>query len=196
MALNNSQRNLLKQLQDLKYALRRNTFEKFKRVNPFYEDMADWNEKGSFWSQKENITIYDSTTIVGDVCIGEKTWVGPFVSLDGTGGLHIGKHCSISAGCQLLSHDTVMWALSGGKEDYSYAPTKIGNNCFLGTNAIVLKCVSIGDYSVVAAGSVVTKSFPSYSIVGGVPARLIGSVVFDENSGQISLIYTSSEKPK
>jgi len=49
----------------------------------------------------------------------------------------------------------------------------IGNDVWIGTRAIVLPGVNIGDHSVVAAGAVVTKSFPPYSIIGGVPAKLI-----------------------
>ena len=54
---------------------------------------------------------------------------------------------------------------------------KIGEGCFLGSNCIVLKNVSIGNHSIVAAGSVVTKSFPEHSILAGVPATQIGSTL-------------------
>jgi acetyltransferase-like isoleucine patch superfamily enzyme len=49
---------------------------------------------------------------------------------------------------------------------------KIGNRCWIGAKAIILKDVELGDYCVIAAGSVVTRSFPSGSVVAGVPARL------------------------
>ena len=49
----------------------------------------------------------------------------------------------------------------------------IGNNVFLGNDVTVLKGVTIGDNSVVAAGSIVTKSFPENVIIGGVPAKII-----------------------
>jgi acetyltransferase-like isoleucine patch superfamily enzyme len=50
------------------------------------------------------------------------------------------------------------------------APVKIGNNVWIGMNAVILKGVSIGDNSVVAAGAVVTKSVPANTIVAGNPA--------------------------
>lgn len=50
---------------------------------------------------------------------------------------------------------------------------KIGNNVWIGRNAIILQGIEIGDGSIVAAGSVVTKSVPPFSIVGGNPARII-----------------------
>ncbi len=51
----------------------------------------------------------------------------------------------------------------------------IGNNVWLGTRSIVLPGVTIGDHSIVGAGAVVTKSFPPYSILAGVPAKLVRS---------------------
>lgn len=53
------------------------------------------------------------------------------------------------------------------------APVIIEDGCWLGANITILKGVTLGRGSVVAAGAVVTKSFPPYSIVGGVPAILI-----------------------
>jgi acetyltransferase-like isoleucine patch superfamily enzyme len=118
--------SLWRQLKRLHRALRDHTYKRYSRVNPFVENLFDWKEKGEFFGGK-NVTIYDSTTIVGDVKIGDHTWIGPFCSLDGTAGLVIGRYCSISLGCQLLTHDTVKWALSGGKMSYEYANTKIGD---------------------------------------------------------------------
>lgn len=50
---------------------------------------------------------------------------------------------------------------------------RIGNRCWIGAKAVILKDVELGDYCVVAAGAVVTRSFPSCSLVAGVPARLV-----------------------
>lgn len=52
-------------------------------------------------------------------------------------------------------------------------PINIGNDVWIGTNAIILRGVTIGDGAIVAAGAVVTKDVPPYAIVGGCPARLI-----------------------
>ena len=50
---------------------------------------------------------------------------------------------------------------------------KIGNGCWVGAKAVILKDVSLGDYCVVGAGAVVTKSFPAGSVIAGVPAKLL-----------------------
>ena len=53
------------------------------------------------------------------------------------------------------------------------APVVIEDDVWCGANVTILKGVTIGRGSVVAAGAIVTKSFPPYSIIGGVPAKLI-----------------------
>jgi acetyltransferase-like isoleucine patch superfamily enzyme len=58
------------------------------------------------------------------------------------------------------------------------APVSIGDNVWVGTRAIILKGVTIGDGAVIAAGSVVAKDVPAHSMVGGVPARVIREGVF------------------
>jgi len=52
----------------------------------------------------------------------------------------------------------------------------IGNNCWLGAKVIILKDVELGDNCVVAAGAVVTKSFPKGSVIGGVPAKILKKI--------------------
>lgn len=56
----------------------------------------------------------------------------------------------------------------------SKEPSKIGNDCWIGQSVFITGNVTIGDGAVVLAGAVVTKDVPSYAIVGGVPARIIG----------------------
>src|ERR671917_1766480 len=112
--LNDRQRRLLDDLREVHEHLRAETRERHGRINPFAEDLFDWKERGRAWTRDDRgVTIYNSTTVAGDVDIGEETWIGPFCSLDGTGAkLTIGHHCDVSTGAQLLTHDTVKRALS------------------------------------------------------------------------------------
>ena len=147
--------------------------EKFDRVVPSNELLWDRWEKAKFLSFEEGASIYDSSCVFGDVKVGENTWIGPFVMLDGSGGLEIGSNCSISTGVQIYSHDSVEWATSGGESDYKYQKTIIGNNCYIGPNVVIAKGVVLGDRCVVGANSFVNKSFPSGSKIAGNPSRLI-----------------------
>lgn len=52
-------------------------------------------------------------------------------------------------------------------------PITIGDNCWIGMNAVVLTGVELGDYTTVGAGAVVTHSFPGHCVIAGNPARVI-----------------------
>lgn len=66
-------------------------------------------------------------------------------------------------------HNMLIWDAPRGEDK----KVRIGNNCWIGYGAIILSGVSIGNGSVIAAGSVVTKDVPGNSIVGGCPAKVI-----------------------
>lgn len=91
--------------------------------------------------------------------------------LDARGGLKIGESASISYDVKLLtgSHDAQSPSFAG-----RFFPIEIGRRAWIGAGATVLQGVKIGEGGVVAAGSVVTKDVPPFTIVGGVPARPIG----------------------
>lgn len=194
MALSKDSKKLLETLRLLHEELRFESHQKFNRINPFTEDLFSWKERGKFWfGFDKNISIYNSTIIIGDVEIGRDTWIGPNCAIDGSGGLIIGEFCSISSGVQIVTHDTVKWALSGGKQPYERAPIQIGSYCFIGTYAVITKGVSIGNHCLVAASAVVTCDFPDYSIIGGVPAKLIGKVKLSDD-GIPSLEFFNGKK--
>lgn len=167
--------DLLTQLRQLWKSRRSEINEKFTRTVSFGDYVVDRWEKASELGFGNGASIYDSSIVLGDVVVGEKTWVGPFVVLDGSGGLKIGKNCSISAGVQIYSHDTIDWAISGGEAQYDYSKTRIGDNCYIGPNTIISRGVSIGDRSVIGANSLVLSDIPSGSKAFGSPCRVVGA---------------------
>jgi acetyltransferase-like isoleucine patch superfamily enzyme len=146
-----------------------------KRTLPFADYVVDRWEKARTLGFGEGTSVYDSVLVFGDVKVGRNTWIGPFVILDGSGGLKIGSNCSISAGVQIYSHDSVKWATSGGTSPYDLAPTKIGNNCYIGPNTIVAKGVEIGERCVIGANSLVLSDVPADSKAVGSPCKVIGT---------------------
>lgn len=144
----------------------------FNRTLPFADYIVDRWEKARILGFGEGTSVYDSVLVLGDVKVGEKTWVGPFVVLDGSGGLTIGSNCSLSAGVQIYTHDSIQWAISGGISPYDYAKTTIGNNCYIGPNTIIAKGVTIGDGCIIGANSLVTQDIPAHSKAYGTPCRV------------------------
>lgn len=85
----------------------------------------------------------------------------------------IGDDCQIACGVSIMDYNAhkTYFAPRGVKPDYPN-PVYIGNNVWIGINAIILKGTSIGDNSVVGAGAVVKGTFPPYSLIIGNPAQL------------------------
>jgi acetyltransferase-like isoleucine patch superfamily enzyme len=167
-------RTHLKKIEELKKlyeSLREDMRRKWDRDLPLEELLFDRWERAAKLGFGKGTSIYHSSYVYGDVTVGKNTWIGPFTVLDGTGELKIGSYCSISAGVQIYTHDTVQWAVTGGKAAYSYAPVRIGNHCYLGPNTVVSKGVRIGTGSIVGANSVVLSDVPARSNVAGCPAR-------------------------
>jgi acetyltransferase-like isoleucine patch superfamily enzyme len=147
--------------------------QEYNRSLPLADLLFDRWERAKSLGFGNNSSIYDSSYVFGDVLVGINTWIGPFTILDGSGGLKIGSNCSISAGVQIYSHDSVSWAVSGGKDAYSYSTVVIGDNCYIGPNVVISAGVKLGDGCIVGANSFVNKSFPSGSKIAGSPARLL-----------------------
>lgn len=81
-------------------------------------------------------------------------------------GVHIGNNTRVALEALIIAHD-----YSRGKE--MWKDTYIGNNCVIGGRAIILPGIKLGNHVYVAAGSVVTKSFPDHCLIGGNPAKII-----------------------
>lgn len=167
---------LLSQLRELWQKQRIEVNKEFKRTLPFGDYVVDRWEKAKALGFGEGASIYDSALVIGNVTVGAKTWVGPSVVLDGSGGLTIGENCSISAGVQIYSHDSVNWAVSGGSAPYEYAKTQIGSNCYIGPNTIIAKGVTLGDGCVVGANSLVLTNVPPGKKAVGSPCRIVGQM--------------------
>lgn len=89
------------------------------------------------------------------------------------------NNIEIASGAKLIPHDAIHGVFKGVDKDHDY-PEHIGkieiyDNVFIGADALIIGPCTIGPNVVVAAGAVVVDDVPSGSIVGGVPAKVIGS---------------------
>lgn len=121
-------------------------------------------------------SIYGSALVYGKPKVGENVWVGPQVILDSTGGLEIGNHVDISSGVMIFTHSTHLAVLAEDKSLVQREPVRIGSNVYIGSRAVIMPGVSIGDRVVVGAGSLVTKDIGSDRVAFGSPARVVGRV--------------------
>jgi acetyltransferase-like isoleucine patch superfamily enzyme len=162
-------------------------YKTWDRCLPFNEMIVDRWEKAKALKFGKNSSVYDSSFVFGDVKVGKNTWIGPFTILDGSGKLRIGSYCSVSSGVQIYTHDSIKWALSSGKVKYECSSVAIGNNCYIGPNAIIAKGTKIGKYCIIGANSFVNKSIPDHSVVFGTPAKIVGTVTV--KNGKVELSY-------
>jgi acetyltransferase-like isoleucine patch superfamily enzyme len=170
---------LKNKIQILFTSLRNDLFKRYHRVLPFGDYFNDRWEKAKFLGFGEGSSIYDNVLVLENVKVGANTWIGPNVILDGSGELVIGSNCSISAGVQIYTHDSVQWAISGGTAPYEYAKTIIGDNCYIGPNVIIQKGVTIGKSSIIGANSFVNKNVPENSKAYGTPITILKDTALD-----------------
>lgn len=131
--------------------------------NAFTEDFKLWPLDEAFNGKRiviGNGNYFNKGLMIdacGQIVIGDKNMFGPDVYIAD-------------------SNHTFGPDLSPGDHPMKQGVVRIGNNCWIGAKAIILKDVVLGDNCVVAAGAVVTKSFPAGSVVAGVPAKVIKNV--------------------
>lgn len=122
--------------------------------------------------------------------IGENSYIGPNVRIWANEEISIGKNAAIAHNVQIIdsnnhslsarirSEKFLEYRLTGQNidlEEIVSSPIQIEDDVWIGTGSIILKGVKIGRGAIIAAGSVVTKDVLSFTIVGGNPAKIIGS---------------------
>lgn len=161
-----------------------------------------FNKKGAELSIGDNVTIKSSflsnlvglysKTIIVTRAPGAYIRIGNNVGMSGVTiyarkGIEIGENTAIGGNTKILDNDfhpieaearnKLLADKNGGDSDFVPAkPIKIGKNCFIGCNAIILKGTELGDGCVVGAGAVVSGKFEADSVIVGNPARVIKKV--------------------
>jgi acetyltransferase-like isoleucine patch superfamily enzyme len=168
--------DLFQKIKEINYLLSDQHYSKYKRLVSLPDLYSDRWERAKKYGFGENTNVYDNSLIIGDVKIGKECWIGPNTIIDGSGGLKIGNYCTISAGVQIYSHDSVNSTLSSKKAPIDRDSVSIGNNVYISPNVLITKGVSIGNNVVIGAFSLVNKDIDDNSIVFGQPIRLIKKI--------------------
>jgi acetyltransferase-like isoleucine patch superfamily enzyme len=167
---------LTKFLREVNISLRKDKLNKFKRHVSIGDLVFEREETASFLGFGAGTTCYNNVLVIGDVKVGKNTWIGPNVILDGSGGLVIGDHVSISAGVQIYTHHTVNKSITLGTSPVQKERTVIGNGVYIGPNSVIQMGVTIGDSSIIGALSLVNRDIPPMSKAFGTPAVVIENV--------------------
>lgn len=111
----------------------------------------------------------------GGVRIGHGSELNNFALINGAGGVTIGKRVLIGPGARLISYEHCYSDANTAiaDQEYIYKPIVIEDDVWIGANSVILAGVTIGSGSVIGAGAVVTRSCEPYSVLVGVPARLL-----------------------
>lgn len=122
------------------------------------------------------IIVSTSLNNIGNqINIGDHVGIGEFAYLGGAGGLTIGEECIVGQyfSCHPENHIYDNLNKSIRHQGVTRKGIEIGKNCWIGSKVTILDGVQLGNGCIIAAGSVVTKSFPNNAVIGGVPAKLI-----------------------
>jgi virginiamycin A acetyltransferase len=161
--------------------------KKLKAIFFLFLKKKKWRKKNS-----HNYTILETNTNIKLISVGEGTYgmINAFSFGSKDEALKIGNYCSIAPGVKFLLGGEHNYNLlttypfkaktQGHIESLTKGPIIINDFVWIGTNALILSGLNIGVGAIIAAGSVVTKDVPSYSIVGGNPAKII-KFRFDES---------------
>ena len=117
------------------------------------------------YAQKLGVTIGENCRLTGNPGWGSEPWL-----------IQIGNHVLLSSEVRFITHDAGTFLFRDTeeyKDVFKFAPIVIHDNCFIGMRSMILPGIEIGPNSIIAAGSVVTKSVPPGEVWGGVPARFI-----------------------
>jgi acetyltransferase-like isoleucine patch superfamily enzyme len=131
-------------------------------------------------------------TYGGYIQVGDDVSFNPGVIVYGHGGVRIGNSTRIAAGVVIVAgnHNFQDKNTPIMKQGLTCNGITIGNDVWIGARAVVLDGISLGDGCVVAAGAVVTRSFATNSVIGGVPAKLIRR----RGEGDISVSVSSRNR--
>ncbi len=120
------------------------------------------------------LTLHGAYDMRGKLKVGAQCHIGPGVTFDLTGPIDLQDRCTISLNAQILTHQDVGYSPLNKR---AYPTTRAGvvveYGAYIGAGAIILMGVRVGRCSVVAAGAVVREDVPPYTVVAGIPARVI-----------------------
>jgi len=137
------------------------------------QTLRNWGMRKLGVKMSKNVKLYAGFSVRNPkgLIIEDGVNIGPKVLLDGRRGITIRKNA-------VIAYDAIIWSLNHDYNDVHFcgkgAPVEIGAYAWICSRSIILPGIVIGEGAIVASGAVVTKDVQPYTIVGGIPARVIG----------------------
>lgn len=118
---------------------------------------------------------YSGNRYCPSIKIGDGVFINRFVTILSADELEIGSYTFIGSYVSITNenHGTIPCDVCYGSQSLLSAPVSIGRNCWIGDHVTILPGTTIGEYSIIGAGSVVSKSIPAFSIAVGIPAKIV-----------------------
>jgi acetyltransferase-like isoleucine patch superfamily enzyme len=141
-------------------------------------DLAYLNCSGDSWNDYR-----------GFIRIGDHSEISPFVAIWGAGEVTIGANVHIGDCTTITAHASR--AIAPGQEDpnksldFDFGAITIEDHVIIGSHVTILPGVRIGCHSMVGAGSIVTADVPAFTVVAGIPARVIREIPHDESAAAL-----------
>lgn len=129
------------------------------------------------FSSNESYARHLGVNIGKNCFIGTREWSSePYL-------IEIGNNCAITSGVKFFTHGGARVLRHKYPDFDCFGKIKIGNYVYIGSNALIMPGVEIGDHVLVSAGSIVTKSIPSGWVVAGNPAKFVCTIEdFEKNN--------------
>lgn len=137
------------------------------------QTIRNWALRKMGAKMTKNVKFYEGISVRNPkgLVIEDGVSIGPKVLLDARCGLTIHKSA-------VIAYEVIIWTLNHDYNDENFcgkgAPVEIGAYAWICSRSIILPGIKIGEGAVVASGAIVTKDVEPYTVVGGVPARVIG----------------------
>ena len=146
----------------------------------------------NYWKSK-GLRIGNNCKLMSPISFGSEPYL-----------ITIGNSVRINSNVVFVTHDGGVWVLRNKYNELSdvdkFGTICVGNNVHIGTNAVIMPGVTIGDNCIIGVGAVVTKDIPANTVAVGVPARVIETIeeYKEKNIGQFlhTKGMTAEEKKK